>query len=102
MASATGQGHRPRDRGRDQAAHQKESGGLPLTNHPFLATTATTARGLAFEWHFSWSLNLSLLAQFVIFDRAVEEQRLLLTTSKRLIERNNCPLHTAFVDPQVA
>ena len=37
---------------------------------------------------------------FVIFDRAVEEQRLLLTTSKRLLERSNCPLHTAFVNPQ--
>jgi uncharacterized protein with PIN domain/endonuclease/exonuclease/phosphatase family metal-dependent hydrolase len=33
------------------------------------------------------------------FDRANKEQRVLLTTSKSLLERNTCPRHARYVDP---
>lgn len=33
------------------------------------------------------------------FDCAVREHRVLLTTSKSLLERNTCPRHSRYVDP---
>lgn len=45
----------------------------------------------------SKALKASYINAF--FDKANNEQRVLLTTSKTLLERNTCPRHSRYVDP---